>query len=235
MINKGDAMEAENIELKFYHGTNRKRGQKFIKNQSMKFSKGEKHWLGDGIYLFEDDFWAYWWIRELYKEKYLDQVYPDIYQLYLEKHYQILFVTGNVLKNRVFNLNNSRHKLEFIKVMKLIKEKEKYSEKMQKQAKVEGIVLNYMFNELDYKKDFDLVKADFIRDSDRYSRSDYKIRLDYNSQEQYCIKNSEIVNSIEEFDFLNKILSYYEILDLLFIDKNPAVYYNYNQKDLYEI
>ena len=116
MINKGDAMEAANIELKFYHGTNRKRGQKFIKNQSMEFSKGEKHWLGDGIYLFEDDFWAYWWIRELYKEKY-----------------------------------------------------------------------------------------------------------------------NEIVNSIEEFDFLNKILSYYEILDLLFIDKNPAVYYNYNQKDLYEI
>ncbi|SDK65724.1 hypothetical protein SAMN04515655_11021 [Halanaerobium congolense] len=36
-------------------------------------------------------------------------------------------------------------------------------------------------------------------------------------------------------DFINKILSYYEILDLLFIDKNPEVYYNYNQKDLYEI
>lgn len=235
MINKGDAMEAENIELKLYHGTNRKRGNNFIKNQDMEVSKGEKHWLGDGIYLFEDDFWAYWWIRELYKEKYLDQVYPDIYQLYLEKHYQILFVTGNVQKNRVFNLNNSRHKLEFIKVMKLIEEKEKYSVKMENQAKVEGIVLNYMFNELDYKKDFDLVKADFIRDSDRYSRSNYKIRLAYNSQEQYCVKNADIVNSIEEFDFINRILTYYEILDLLFIDKNHVIYYNYNQKDLYEI
>ncbi|WP_159432611.1 hypothetical protein [Halanaerobium congolense] len=54
--------------------------------------------------------------------------------------------------------------------MKAIAEKQKYSDKMEEQAKVEGIVLNY-----------------------------------------------------------------YEILDLLFIDKNPAVYYNYNQKDLYEI
>ena len=54
--------------------------------------------------------------------------------------------------------------------MKAIAEKQKYSDKMEEQAKVEGIVLNY-----------------------------------------------------------------YEILDLLFIDKNPAVYYNYNKKDLYEI
>jgi hypothetical protein len=88
----------------------------------------------------------------------------------LEKHYQVLTIKVNILKNRVFNLNNSKHKLEFIKVMKAIAEKQKYSDKMEEQAKVEGIVLNY-----------------------------------------------------------------YEILDLLFIDKNPAVYYNYNQKDLYEI
>ena len=234
-MNKGDAMGEINIELKLYHGTNRKRGQNFIKNQSMEASIGEKHWLGDGIYLFEDDFWAYWWIRELYKDKYLDQVYPDIYQLYLEKHYQVLIIKVNILKNRIFNLNNSKHKLEFIKVMKAIAEKQKYSDKMEEQAKVEGIVLNYMFNELDYKRDFDLVKANFIRDENRYSRKNFKIRLAYNSQEQYCIKNSEIVNSIEELDFINKILSYYEILDLLFIDKNPAVYYNYNKKDLYEI
>ena len=33
-MNKGDAMGEKNIELKLYHGTNRKRGQDFINNST---------------------------------------------------------------------------------------------------------------------------------------------------------------------------------------------------------
>ena len=48
--------------------------------------------------------------------------------------------------------------------------------------------------------------------------------------DQNYVENNK---SFEEFDFINRILTYYEILDLLFIDKNPVIYYN--QKELYEI
>lgn len=58
-----------------FHGTDLSRGQKMIKWKNMFNSEGDRHWLGDGTYFYEDDFYAYKWIRDMYKD--MHKHYPN--------------------------------------------------------------------------------------------------------------------------------------------------------------
>ena len=40
--------------MKYYHGTARKRGAESIEAQIMPISRGDDHWLGDGIYFYDN-------------------------------------------------------------------------------------------------------------------------------------------------------------------------------------
>lgn len=48
-----------------FHGTEIERGEIMLKWNHMFLSSGDKHWLGDGSYFYEDDFYAYKWIKDM--------------------------------------------------------------------------------------------------------------------------------------------------------------------------
>ncbi|MCM1267553.1 MAG: hypothetical protein NC302_06580 [Bacteroidales bacterium] len=47
-------------KLYLYHGTDLKNAKKIL-NGNFKIKKNEEHWLGNGVYFFEDDSLAKWW------------------------------------------------------------------------------------------------------------------------------------------------------------------------------
>ena len=60
-----------------YHGTNIDRGRKMLENSLMEESIGDRHWLGDGSYFYEEDFYAFKWVRDMFKS-------------YFKKEYEII-------------------------------------------------------------------------------------------------------------------------------------------------
>lgn len=201
-----------------YHGSNRVRGEKILKNKKLKLSRGTRHWLGDGVYFFTEGFYSYKWIVDMFKRKFTDE---NLTYYKLNKHYLILKGKMEVKEERVFDLTKSEHKVIFDMVLKEIKNKRKAPD----DAMPEGIVLNYMFEELQYKEKFDIVKALFIFNKSKYN---FKNRLGYMPQEQICIKNKEVVKNIKEYDFKEKIESYDFIMHNMYYDNITVRSFAYN-------
>ena len=55
-----------------YHGTEKERGEKILSERKIPVSVSDdikQHWLGDGVYLYRDKFYAFRWISLMYKER----------------------------------------------------------------------------------------------------------------------------------------------------------------------
>lgn len=218
------------VEKIGFHGTKKSRGQEILNDQKMKMSRGDDHWLGDGSYFFKDDFWAYWWIREMFKERHLE-FYGTVSDSFIEDHYQIIQTVIYVKRERIFDLDDLTHKREFLIALSEIKDKKEYSDKYQECQAAEGLVLNYMFNKLDYHKEFDMVCADFTRDYSNYNGM--RLRKNYNSQHQICVKNLDIIETLDEYDFIKHILSYHQLLDTFFSNEGINIYEPDNNDNVY--
>ncbi|WP_019413660.1 hypothetical protein [Paenisporosarcina sp. TG20] len=179
-----------------YHGTKRSRGEEILHSQRMFITRGKKHWLGDGSYFFIEDLYSYKWIMDMFKDRHKEEIlnYENLINHYLIIKSQI--VTQKV---RIFDLTKAEHKILFDQVHKLMIEKKK----VPNDQIAEGVVLNYMFNELSFAEDFDIVRAVFCLNKSSYNK--IKSRIGYMPQEQVCIKNLDIVDNILEHDFKERV------------------------------
>lgn len=206
-----------------YHGTEFNRGKGILKSQKMLISRGDKHWLGDGCYFYEDDFYAYKWIKDLYKSKYKEEPIPE-HRIFSK--YMILKSILLVDIERIFDLDNPRLKIEFDRIYEYCVDLKKYSEKFKKVPMAEGVVLNIMFNDMGYSENFDLVIATFKRRSSKYKG--IPMRIKYMSEKQICIKNKDKVTSIELYECEDKISEFEFLIENLYkITTSPMV----NNKD----
>ncbi|MCU5233918.1 hypothetical protein OCA28_08590 [Bacillus cereus] len=212
-----------------YHGSNRARGERMIKEQVMELSRGKNHWLGDGSYLFVEDFYSYKWILDMFKQRYnLTENYNNII-----KNYLILIANVCTDKQRVFDLTKAEHKMMFDKVHKEMRSKAEISDK----DMAEGVVLNYMFNTMKFGEMYDAVKAVFTLNDKKYIG--FNTRLGHMPQEQICIKKSNIVKNVEEYNFKERVETYEILINDMYYDKTktkakPKTYNmkrnNYNMK-----
>ncbi|MFR2767236.1 MAG: hypothetical protein ACLTAI_02165 [Thomasclavelia sp.] len=49
------------MQLVGYHGTLKENANNIIRTKKYEYDETRKHWLGDGIYFFEDAFFAFRW------------------------------------------------------------------------------------------------------------------------------------------------------------------------------
>lgn len=198
-----------------YHGTNRERGTRIIANNKMEFSTGDKHWLGDGCYLFEEEFFSYKWILDMFYERY--------FRLNVEKclneYYEIIKVHVIVEKDRVLDLAKSRYKILFDTTFKEMKNMQEFSERFSNEEIAEGVVINYMFKILGFDKDYDVVRALFTLNRSKYN--EISTRIGYMPQAQVSVKNLSVIESIEEYDYTSNIQEYeYLIHNMYFYSDN---------------
>ena len=97
------------VMMTLYHGTKKENAEKIIESQKMFPSQGDKHWLGDGIYFYEEGFHAFKWIW--YKENDRNR---------LLKNYAIIKAEVICEESRIFDLTRIEHKLLFDRVYRHI-------------------------------------------------------------------------------------------------------------------
>jgi hypothetical protein len=208
--------------IRGYHGTTQKNARQILENKVMLPSRGSDHWLGDGVYFFEDDFYAYKWIvqqcSKIYKEDYSEKI--------LIKEYQIFEVYLNIETERVFDLRILDNKRYFdCAYQKLLQEKNKIEEIKEIELS-DGVVINFLFSVLDYNKKYDLVIANFILNKNNYQK--INSRLGYIEQVQLCVKNTKIINKIEIYWWQKHTKRYTMIWNDLFYHAQP-----YSKKNRY--
>lgn len=179
-----------------YHGTEKKRGEKILANQKMAASLSDdrkQHWLGDGIYLYKEVFYAFRWIELMYKEYFGD----DNIKEELLRKYSILKVEINYNSDRIFNLDNPEHYMVFKKAEMAYRKKSVFSSKLEKYEYSDGVIINILFKNLKYGENYDAVEAVFPTFELNEALAN-KSRKKHISEYQICIKNDRIISKIED-------------------------------------
>lgn len=177
-----------------YHGTEIERGRIAVKKQMLPISsitEKREQWLGDGIYLFKDSVYAYWWIDGMHKSNIKKGKYSKEKKLY--DKFTILGVEYKCIQERVFDCEISEHYILFNNMMTYCNERDKKSHK-------EGEIFNILFNELGLAENFDLVRWCY----DGKTRKMDGTRLKKLPQVQICIKRADIIQRIEEIGEMDK-------------------------------
>lgn len=208
-----------------YHGTNKTRGNRMLINKEQIISRGDGHWLGDGLYMFPDFVYVYKWIVDMYNSRHNPgekSPLPEYNRLI--DNYMILQFTVTLNANRLFDLTKPEFKILFDFTLKEMKDKGKIPDR----EMPEGVVLNYMFEELSYDDRYDAIKAMFTMYKNQYK---FKARLNYMPQVQICIRNWDIVKTIEEYNFEDKVEKYNNMIGNLYYDdtiSEASMTYKYN-------
>lgn len=193
----------------YYHGTYRPRGLKILENKKMECSSGDAEWLGDGIYLYEFKLYAYRWLTIQYMRHYRKEL--SIMEEKLYERYMILGVDINKNPERVFSFVNPEHKLEFDAIKEKCKKRIATFPQLQQYTYIDGVILNIMFNKMDYAQKFDMVEAVYplVRDiQDNVKQNAFQ-------ENQLCIKNPDVINEITDVTnnfpmdyFQNKLIEF---------------------------
>lgn len=193
-----------------YHGTDISTGKSIIKGQVMLSSRGDHHWLGDGVYFYKDPEYAFRWIVIKYTENFKNlyaKDYKDIFQEYI-------ILSAEIFSDRKFDLDDPETRLFFINVKNEILKKSKYSKRIQQQLEkneiADGVVFNILFDKMGYSDDYDYVSATFpityLNDSNS--------RLDFIPELQICVKNAEIIKNITKYNGKEVLPEYAAFIDL---------------------
>lgn len=181
-----------------YHGTTLKNANSIVSEKNIKQSIGDRHWLGDGVYFYEELLYAVRWIR--CKEK-SDELF---------KKYAIISAELNINEERVFSFFKYEHKLLFKEVIKICHRR--LMEINQAVAVVDGTVLNIMFKKMKYGKEYDAVRAMFIHEDKEMEQ--YESRLYYVPEIQICVKNISVIKRLEKLEEIEeKCKKYISIAD----------------------
>lgn len=166
----------------YYHGTALQRGNSMLKKKKMEYSRGDDQWLGEGIYLYEHKLYAFRWIVIKYKEKFN----PSRISTGLFENYMVLNVDVGYKQETVFSFLNPEHVLEFKEIKDRCNSKKGNIERLQKGEFTDGVVINFMFRNMDYDKAYDMVEAVFPLERD-LGATDTRLQglLEY----QLCVKN----------------------------------------------
>lgn len=217
------------VESMLYHGTDRQRGERLLKNKRMEVSQGDRHWLGDGSYFFEEDFYSYKWIYDMFEKRFKRKPNDE---KELEQFYGILLGKMKVDKKRIFDLDKMEHKVEFDRVYDNCRNFLQYSKRIEGVEFPEGAVINIMFEKMGYGRNYDIVRGNFGIREERYA----KVKMRFNSlpQLQICFKNVSCIEPLEFFDYSGNIGKYKILISEYYRDILPLVPYTTKNRSLYK-
>lgn len=157
-------------------------------------SRGDYHWLGDGQYFFKHDFYAFRWIVIRYTNNFTNINTKKINNIY--QHYMILKAELELESERIYSLCDPVKHINFMQLIELLEEKQEYSDRFKDKKIVDGVAINILFEDMNYNKDYDAIESNFpIK-----TQVEYRTRLNSFAEYQICIKNSDIIKKIVQFN-----------------------------------
>lgn len=188
-----------------YHGSEIGRGNRMLRKQKMEYSRGDDHWLGDGIYLYRDRLYAFRWIVIKYKERNSSEsIRKDLLNKYI-----ILKVEIDYDYDKMFSLFNPEHKMVFEHTREKCKGMAKYSKRLEAEEFTDGVILNIMFKNFDYGKYYSMVEAIFPLE--RCSKQDDS-RTNGIDEYQLCIKDPNMILKLTDCSLEFKTDEYFDKL-----------------------
>lgn len=193
-----------------YHSTKKTSAKDILKDGFTASEAREGHWLGKGIYLYENIYYAVEWGIIFFI------VSKDNFREYSQKC-SILKVVLNYKNREWLDLNDPigfRYYLEIVKNLE-----ERFPEKIEKIKRDSDIEVIRLIEEIEevtgerYISEFDFITADYPKDI--YKKGNQKIEGNFLPciQKQICIKNEEIIQDVKEVNLRSsKIKKYFNII-----------------------
>lgn len=191
-----------------YHATTKDRGQEILKN-GFNISKSQNdnyEWLGDGVYFWDDDYYAVQWNMIDLEKKNKDKSIENL------NEYTIIKSDIKVNKLKLFEISSPEGSFIYNDFKNKLKNKfiengcEKYVEELMKSSDKFWINLledNGFFN------DFDVVTAIYKNEK---SKEKYKDNVVLNTQKQICVKNIKCIINSEIYNDEKRILTLFSII-----------------------
>ena len=180
-----------------YHGTSRKNCKDIIKNGFKASKTKEGHWLGKGIYFYEDIYYAIEWgiIRFLLGNNSYDNY---------KKQCSVIKGMLNCGEYEILDLNDPLGYSIYQEILKNIKKR--FPNEVEKISKGKDIEIIRLLEELesktgeDYISVFDIITADYPKDI--YDKKTENIWGNFLPciQKQICVKNSSAIEKYEEIN-----------------------------------
>lgn len=176
----------------YFHGTEIQRGREAVKAQELPMSycrEEREQWLGDGVYFFEYENDAYWWITKMHEYNIKKEKYSNKCKLF--EKFTILGAEIVWDKKREFTNYNVEHFKIFEIIQRKCNEKDGNGDTW-----TEGDVFNLLFYEMGYNEMFDVIRWSFSFRKNKNKDA----RTKYYQQVQICVKNTDIIGKIEDFN-----------------------------------
>lgn len=160
-----------------YHGTTQNNSKLILKDQKFTKSKNTnsyKHWLGEGVYFFEND------------EK---QAYDFIVKA--KKCDNVSVLKADIIYDTIFDLTLTKDRDVFEELSKQLKDKFELARKNNPKIQfIDYLIVDYLFE----IEPFDIVRADYTIPKTGYFENSLLRPI----QRQICVKNDKCIKNIVE-------------------------------------
>lgn len=168
--------------------------------------EGALEWLGDGIYFWEEDYYAVQWnvidMERFSKQKIVKKI----------NDYTILKATIKVNKLKLFNMSSPEGSIIYNRLIKEVTDR--YIKEGRKDIvdRLKNRSSKFWINLLEdggFFEDFDVITAVFKNEK---HKEIYKDDIVLNAQKQICVKNERCIKNIEIYNDEDRISSLYSVI-----------------------
>lgn len=187
------------MEIVGYHGTTEENGNEIIKSQEYKYDKSRNHWMGDGIYFFEDSYLAERWADDMVKKT--------------KKAPMVLVNKLYCDKDKCLDLTKAENKdkfrtdfIEFLNEIETIGNEDLVIGNENTSLKE---MLSFYYNYLKNQNGYDIIKNTFVKKNTNYATtkiSKKSINMDFDLftglcffEVQICASNNSVIKEIQYY------------------------------------
>lgn len=192
-----------------FHGTLRE-NKDSIENEGFKKSmstENRKHWLGDGVYFFEDEYYAVEW-------NILDIKRQEKKGIYLKIFDYVIFrarIKCNI--NKLIDMSSPEGIILYKYLKNKLKEKYIKEGKQEQIAKLDERSAKFWMTALSdngFFDEFDVIIASYARTKQKEEKSDDDFIE--NHQRQICVREFKCINNVKEYNDIDRIEDLYRII-----------------------
>lgn len=193
-----------------YHGTDKSNEDSILKNGFEESKPQKGHWLGRGVYFYENIYYAIEWgivCFNIAKDKFKDYI----------KKSSVIKAVIDYDKLEVLDLNDPIGYIYYNEIMQYIKEN--FPKRIAEIEQDGDIQIIRLLEEIEeetgelYISMFDVVVANYLKDI--YKKGTEKIKGNFLPciQKQICVKNNKAIKQIEKVDLTDSCIEeYYNII-----------------------
>lgn len=184
-----------------YHGTTEENGNNIIESQEYKYDESRNHWMGDGIYFFEDPDLAEQWANDMVEKEKKEKKAP-----------MVLVNTLHCENDRCLDLtklkNKDKFRTDFTEFFNELKTARNGGLVIGDESTSKKEVLSLYYNYLKKQNGYDIIINTFVKKNTKYATTkmpkDFNLSYDLFTglsfvEVQICASNNSVIKEIQYY------------------------------------